>query len=157
MRLRNLILAVIVGCGLVWGGYVQYQDPRVRELFGTQRQPEAPPSPRPARISQPTPPRKKQKKVQKTPPTKPAPVRVEEPGPQSIATNRQLASTILGILAARQLASGISLTVTDDVLAVIGQVGDEKKKREILEVLDNARGHRRLDSTRLTVSPCPPC
>ncbi len=46
--------------------------------------------------------------------------------------------------------------MTDDVLGVIGQVGDEDKKREILEVLDNARGHRRLDSTHLTVSPSPP-
>ena len=125
------------------------------------------------------------------PPTKPQPVRAQKPGPQSIAANRQLASTILGILAARQLASGISLTVTDDVLAVIaanrqlastilgilaarqlasgisltvtddvlaviGQVGDKEKKRRLLEVLDNARGHRRLDSTLLTVSSAPP-
>ena len=155
MRLstRNLILGVIVGCGLVWGGYVQYQDPRVRELFGT-----SPPLPRPLRISQPTgaPPAGKQKKVRKMPPTKPQPVRAQKPGPQSIAANRQLASTILGILAARQLASGISLTVTDDALAVIGQVGDKEKKRRLLEVLDNARGHRRLDSTLLTVSSAPP-
>ena len=44
----------------------------------------------------------------------------------------------------------------DDVLAVIGQVGDKEKKRRLLEVLDNARGHRRLDSTLLTVSSAPP-
>ena len=66
--------------------------------------------------------------------------------------NRQLAFTVLGILAARQLASGISLSVTDDKLAVIGKAANEDKKREILNVLENARGHRRLDATLLTVS-----
>ena len=142
VRLKHLMLGVIVLGGLVWAGYAQYQDPRVQELFGAKRQPRVQPSPRPVRISQPAP----------TPTAKPEAVRAEKPDPQSAAANRQLASTILGILAARQLAAGISLTVTDDILAVIGQVVDEEKKRGILNVLENARGHRRLDATLLTVS-----
>ncbi len=87
------------------------------------------------------------------PPTKPQPVRAQKPGPQSIAANRQLASTILGILAARQLASGISLTVTDDVLAVIGQVGDKewviKKRNE-----DFSRYWTTLEATDAWIPPC---
>lgn len=154
MRLKHVILGVIVLSGLGWAGYVQYQDPRVRELFGGKRQPEALASPQPARISPPaTPPsRKKQKKVSQTPPAKPEAARAKKPDPQSAEMNRQLAFTVLGILAARQLASGISLSVTDDKLAVIGKAANEDKKREILNVLENARGHRRLDATLLTVS-----
>ena len=152
--MKHLTLGVVVLGGLVWAGYIQYQDPRIQELFGGKHQPEVLPSPRPARISQPAPApsQRKQKKPSQTPAAKPEEVRAEKPDPQSIAAHRQLASTVLRILAARQLASGISLTVTDDMLAVIGQAADEEKKREILDILENARGHRRLDATLLTVS-----
>ncbi len=70
--------------------------------------------------------------------------------------NKELASTLLGILRARRLASGISLRVSDEVLGVVGRVDGEKTRQDILDVLEKGRGPRRLDSSLLTVSSSPP-
>jgi hypothetical protein len=150
--IKLLVGAAIVG-GLAWAGYIQYQDPRVQELLGRGHtgQPRPAPTPPPGRSAPPRPARR-EPPVRKKEPPRAEPVRVPTPSPESAEANRQLGSTILGILAARKLASGISLTVTDEVVAVVGKVDQEEQKRGILDVLEKARGARRLDSSGLTVS-----
>jgi len=70
--------------------------------------------------------------------------------------NDIFSSTILGILAARGLASGISLSVTDDAIEARGRVDDVETRRKILNVLEKARGHRSLDSSWLVVTGSQP-
>jgi hypothetical protein len=81
----------------------------------------------------------------------------ERPNQEAPAlANDTFLSTILSILSFRGLASGISLSVTDDVVEVRGKVDDVKKQREILNILEKARGHRNLDSSQLVVTGSQP-
>ncbi len=147
-RLRWL-LGLLVVVGLVWGGYRQYQDPRVRGLFGPAPKRKAPAPERPVQDSggEPGLPR------QAEPPreSKRRPVRAAPP-----LSNSTLPSTILGILAAKGLAYGISLSVTNDTIEIRGRVDDGEKRREILNVLEKSRGHRSLDSSWLVVAGSQP-
>ncbi len=70
--------------------------------------------------------------------------------------SQTLSSTILGILAARGLVSGVSLSVDEDHIEVRGIVTDAEKRREIMDVLNKARGHRSLDASLLFVAGSTP-
>ncbi len=78
----------------------------------------------------------------------------EKTGPmasQPAVPNEEVSRVLFGILRARNLASGISLSVSNDTLGVIGAVDSMDKKRQIIEILEKGRGIRRLDASLLEV------
>lgn len=58
--------------------------------------------------------------------------------------NEEVSRTVLQILAARKLADGISLSVTDREIILYGQVRSESDLSKIVEILERARESRRI-------------
>ncbi len=150
MRWLHWLLGLLIVGGLVWFGYRQYQDPRVRGLFGPTPKRRPPAAALPARDSSEDSTFSSHRRNAKQ---ERVPQGSKRQPPQEVPplANDTFSSTILGILAARGLASGISLSVTDDTIEARGKVDDVEKRREILNVLEKARGHRSLDSSWLVV------
>jgi hypothetical protein len=67
--------------------------------------------------------------------------------------NAELGRTLMQILKARKLAAGISISVSNEVITVFGEVQSEEEKTALLEILDKAREARRVDSSQLKVNP----
>jgi hypothetical protein len=70
---------------------------------------------------------------------------------QNQVENQQLARILLQIMAARGLASGISLTVTDNTIEVNGETTSLENRRAILEILENGRASRQIIADHFTV------
>lgn len=175
---RWIVWLLLIVC-LAAGGYFVYREPRVQELFrpipapgeGPRRTVPAKLSPeietepdtsaRPAgesggpegEASPETVPKApaEQEPAPASPDQSPwnsmTPDHVSQPGPP----NRETARVLLGILKAQGLAYGISLTVSDEVLGVQGEVSSEEDKTRIIEILEKGRGHRRLETSQLKI------
>jgi hypothetical protein len=66
-------------------------------------------------------------------------------------SNEETGRVLLQILAARKLAAGINLTVSDQTLTVVGTVPTAEARRQILDVLNRGRGPRKIISDELIV------
>jgi hypothetical protein len=165
LRLTIIILVILVF--LAWGAYRLYQNPRVQELFH---------DPEPKSLSNPILPgetervREKPAAVRKaegvragiagavpapkrlTAAAPPAEEQTEEPSAaQNRVANDVVSRVLLQILAAKKVADGISLVVTDNSVVVAGTVGSDEKRKQILEIIEKGRETRRIDAINLVV------
>ena len=172
-RIRTLLIAVGVLTLLAWGSFRLYQDPRVQELFrksdrsafpsGSGRAAGKSPAPteititpkrpakstsRPSAASSPES-LQESKKVTEVPAPTEAPA--EPPAVLNTVENQVVSRVVLQILAARNLASGIVLSTSDQVIIVEGTVDSIEKRNQILDVIEKAREARRIDAERLVV------
>ena len=161
----RLLAKVVVLSLLLVGGYTAYQHPKVKELFKPSKKqdnplgfledlPELTPKPAPVRRSQ-----RQPRSVQQVPLEQ---TNLEEQGQsegeteaveyQNQVPNEELRRVLMQILAAKKLASGVSLVVTDRRIEVLGRVQDAESRRTILETVDKGREARVLDGSKLVVS-----
>ena len=162
-RLERLGVVTVLG-GIVVGGYFLFQSPQLRELLSSRGQrPAASPRPvavrpsplrssSPSRDSPPTSRPEKPPQEVAQPPEEPSQQR-EEPQPtvQNQIPNRQLASTLLQIMAARGLAYGVSLSVTDERIEINGETDSEESRAAILEIIEKGRESRKIVIQQFTV------
>jgi hypothetical protein len=83
-----------------------------------------------------------------------APIRPEDdPAPEVVnqVANDEVARVLMRILAARGLADGISIAVTDREVAIHGAVSTSEQRDQILEVVEGGREARRIGAENLTV------
>jgi hypothetical protein len=153
---RALILLSFTIILLVLGAHV-YRDPRVQEIFraapraGSARKPIARPA---AQVSPEQPSRAKSL------PAAPAVANKHVP-PQELKVdsaranrtpNETVSRVLLQILAAKGLARGIALEVSDESIKIFGEVDSDDKRQTIVTLVEKGRESRRLDATGLTVS-----
>ncbi len=155
---RFLILFVIlsaVGCG----GYLFFQQPEVRALFQPARPAEDPldflrdlPKISPKAAAP-----KPSSNQRRTPAQAPAPsVEAREPEPSAVTPrnqvpNEDVSRALLGILAARKLGHGLSISVTDETITLYGEVDSAEQLEQIRQILNKAREYRRIDTSHLSV------
>jgi hypothetical protein len=158
MRYVWAIVAVLI---LGVAGYYVYNLPEVNVLFQSEKGPEKPldflenlPEPK---IPEP-PPRKPRKAPKPNPEpavaasaSQETPPEASEPVGQNQVPNGVVARTLMQILAAKKLASGLSLSVTDTEIAIHGTVDSREKRREILDVIEKGREYRKINTDDLTV------
>lgn len=65
--------------------------------------------------------------------------------------NDTVSRVLLQILAAKGLARGIALEVSDESIRIFGEVDSDDKRRKIIGLIEKGRESRRLDTTRLTI------
>lgn len=157
MRRVGWFLALIVAGAVLfrWSGC--WEDPRVRSLFGSDRSDRTERPLRfledlPAPVQPPEQPIGRQRSAPSRE-TRPSPVRQRPetaPGTNQVP-NAVVARTLLQILRAKGLASGISLAVTDGEVQVYGTVPSEERLREILAVLEQGRETRRINTDGVTI------
>lgn len=70
---------------------------------------------------------------------------VEETVPSNQVSNGEVSRILLQILAARKLADGISLSVTDREIIVYGNVTSEEDLDRIVDILDRGRESRTIN------------
>ncbi len=142
---------------LATGGYYLYQSEAVSDLLG-------PPAEKPEDplsfltegdpVISPKEPEKPSRSRRRRPSAaRPTAAPVESPavsGPPAVP-NADVSSALLGILRARGLAYGISLSVTDDKVEVVGEVDSQDARQRILDVIEKGRGRRTLVADQLTV------
>ena len=147
----GVALAVVLGAS----AYFLSDNPKIRALFesGPPREnplgyldrlpePKVPPPP-----------------VERKAPRKPAePVADPEPPDepeaiQNMVPNRDVGRILMQILAAKKLADGIALSVTDEAVVIYGEVSSAAKRDEIVAVVEKGRERRKLDSSHVTVAP----
>jgi hypothetical protein len=161
MRLAGWLAGLAVVAGV--GGYLIWQDPRVKSLLGPSVSREDPlkflrdvqvPEPPPRRAEPARPVRKPEPgrngtgldDAQQSDP-------VSGPAALNQVPNPEVARVLIQILKARNLTSGISLSVTDTEIAVFGRVPDEAHLNEIREILEKGREARRVNLSQVQVEP----
>ena len=152
---RIATVGVVLGGLLAASIYFLSDHPRVRSLFES-----GPPREDPLgyldRLPEP--------KVRPTPAPRKAPRKpvepVAPPEPQAepevienIVPNRELGRVLMQILAAKKLADGIALSVTDEAVEVYGEVSSTAQKDAIAEIIEKGRESRKLDLSHLTIVP----
>ncbi len=147
MRLATAAFLLLLGAVI----FLALQDPRVAELFSSAEQTEEDPL---AFLNEPVERRNKQTKQTKpaaggTPEARTAPSPPQNLAPQ--VPNSTVVQVLTGVLRAKQLYDGISLSVSDRAVTVSGQVDSPDKKKAILEIIEKGRGRRQVDSSRLQV------
>jgi hypothetical protein len=173
---RPILSLLLISCVLTIGAVRLYRDPRVRGLFKPTplrdmpaRVPEK--AARPAAVSSTERVRPKEPKREARAPssaransdtklnTRERSEKTENeaaaPIPKNRTPNATLSRVLMQILAARQLAGGVSIAATDDRVLVAGAVGSEEKRRKILEIVEKARENREIDATNLLVHQVP--
>lgn len=155
MRFFFLILLVAL---LLAGGYYLYEQPRVKQLFSESKKVKdplafleelpklSPQKPKPAEKKTPRP---------ATLPAPDVPREPEEAEPvpevENQVPNDQVARTLLQILAAKGLAGGISLSVSDERVEIYGEVPSEEAKAALLRIVDAGRESRKISTDHLVV------
>ena len=76
-----------------------------------------------------------------------------EPDPEyhNQVPNEQLRKVLMQIFAAKKLAEGVSLSVTDDEVSLAGEVASAEERKQILDIVDKGREARRIDGQYLKV------
>jgi hypothetical protein len=154
---RTLILLSCTIILLVAAAHV-YRDPRVQELFrsvpraGTAKKPVVPqavpkPSKAPARSATSAAPASTE---ENSPPARGNSIPTSQP---SQTPNETVSRVLMQVLAAKGLVRGISLEVSDNSIAVFGEVDSDDKRQRIISVVEKGREGRRLDASRLIVQP----
>jgi hypothetical protein len=146
-----VILALIIIAALLF-----YRSPEVRELVAPRKQPRENPL---EFLEKEPPPRRPAEQAPSE--TRPVPERTpgKQPSQQPAAPSEEvdqlssdeLSRVLLQILAARQLACGVSIMVDAETIEVNGEVDSEEKRRQILHILDSGRGTRTVAAEGLTV------
>ena len=75
------------------------------------------------------------------------------PSQPSQTPNETVSRVLMQVLAAKGLVRGISLEVSDNSIAVFGEVDSDDKRQRIISVVEKGREGRRLDASRLIVQP----
>jgi hypothetical protein len=134
--------------------YFLSQDPKVRSLFES-----APARENPLEFLENLPePKVPPPVVERKKPQKPAPPEVDpEPSNepevvQNMVPNRDVARVLMQILAAKKLADGISISVSDEAVVIHGEVSSSAKLDEIVAVVEKGRESRKIDTTHLSVA-----
>lgn len=144
------ILAVI----LLVGGYAFYRSPQGQEIFTRPDRDENPleflenlPE------IEPIEPRPESQRPRRGPTAGQQPQDDAEPAApyRNRVPNPEVASTVMQILAARGLASGVSISVSDTHVEVSGTVPSRTARKQILDVLEKAREARQIDAAALVV------
>jgi hypothetical protein len=161
----RLLAKLVVLSLLLAGGYKAYQHPKVKQLFNSPEKKENPLAfleDLPELTPKPLPPKRTPRSPRPVPqvPREQETVEVRDGAVedtevieyQNQVPNEELRRVLMQILAARKLASGISLIVTDRRVEVVGEVQDAESRRKILETVDKGREARRLDGTKLVVA-----
>jgi len=65
--------------------------------------------------------------------------------------NETVSRVLLQILAAKGLARGIALEVSDESIRIFGEVDSDDKRQKIIGLIEKGRESRQLDTTRLTI------
>ena len=147
---RTLILLSCTIILLVAAAHV-YRDLRVQELFrsvpraGTAKKPVVPQAPaRSATSAAPA------STEENSPPARGNSIPTSQP---SQTPNETVSRVLMQVLAAKGLVRGISLEVSDNSIAVFGEVDSDDKRQRIISVVEKGREGRRLDASRLIVQP----
>jgi hypothetical protein len=154
---RILILLSCTIILLVAAAHV-YRDPRVRELFrsvpgaGTAKKwvvPQVLPKPSEAQA------RSAASAARASPEEHAPPARGNGiPRSQPNRTpNETVSRVLMQVLAAKGLARGISLEVSDGSIAIFGEVDSDDKRERIISLVEKGREGRHLDAGRLIVQP----
>ncbi len=155
---RTLVLLSCTIILLVAAAHV-YRDPRVQELFrslpagtGTAKKRVLPPAlPKPSEAPARSATSAAATSLKESPP--PARHRgTARPHPNQ-TPNETVSRVLFQILAAKGLARGISLEVSDGSIAIYGEVASEDMRQQIVGVIEKGREGRRLDVSGLGVRP----
>lgn len=150
---RGPVLAILAAI-LVVGGYAFYRSPQGQEIFTRPDREESPleflerlPDIEPIE-TKPQPLRNRQDAV----PDRQSQRAAEPAAPyRNRVPNSEVASTVMQILAARGLASGVSVSASDTRVEVSGTVKSRADREQILDILEKAREARRIDAAALVV------
>jgi len=164
MRLLVKLILIVVGLG---AGYHVFQRSEIQELFKESTRdgdplafledlPEIKPKPRSERPAVRRKPRASLAQAEAAPgPDVAVEIEQSDTAPEYLnqVPNDQLRTVLMQILAAKKLAQGVSLSVSDSVISVTGEVDSAEKRQQILDIVDRGREARRLDRQFLAVSP----
>ncbi len=153
--MRRALILLSVSIILLVAAANVYRDPRVQDLFRSapragSRRPIAPTATpaapeqaaRTGRAPVPAPSEKKRG---------PSLERGVEPSPVNQVPNETVSRILMQVLAAKGLARGISLEVSDQSIEVFGEVDSNEKRDAIISLIEKGRESRQLDATGLTV------
>ena len=133
--------------------YFLSQDPKVRSLFES-----APARENPLEFLENLPePKVPPPVVERKKPQKPATPELDPEPPddpevvQNVVPNRDGARVLMQILAAKKLADGISISVSDEAVMIHGEVSSSAKLDEILTVVEKGRESRKIDSSHVSI------
>jgi hypothetical protein len=73
------------------------------------------------------------------------------PAGRNQVDNRTVERVLLQILAAKNLAAGVTIGVTDEFVRVAGTVGSEESRRQNLDIIERGREARQIDAKDLMV------
>ncbi len=154
--MRRIVLLLCSTIVLLAGAAHLYRDPRVRELFRSApkvgRDPKSiSTAPSMVKPSQPTASRSKGTHRQTSIPQPREPVLEPEDTFRNLTPNETVGRVLLQVLAAKDLASGVSLEVSDRAIRVFGEVESTEKRQAILAIIDKAREMRQVDANGLIV------
>ena len=134
--------------------YFLSQEPKVRSLFESAPARENPldflenlPEPKVP------PPVVERKKPQRAATPEVEPEQPDEPEVvQNVVPNREVGRVLMQILAAKKLADGISISVSDEAVVIHGEVSSAAELEEIVAVVEKGRESRKIDTTLLSVA-----
>lgn len=141
-------------------GFYVYHLPEVNVLFQSETRPARPldflenlPEPE---VRKPTPrPRAERRSAPQpqSPPSAPEAPSVDniQPAGENQVPNGEVGRILMQILAAKKLASGLSMSVTDTEIALHGTVESRDTLKRILEVVEKGREYRAINLDNLTV------
>jgi hypothetical protein len=136
-----------------------YRDPRVQDLFrSVPRTPGAGSAQKQASRPAPHASHAKPTRAESLPAAPTVPNRHVQPQELEVESarddrvpNETVSRVLLQVLAAKGLARGVALEVSDESIKVFGEVDSEDKRETILTLIEKGRGSRRLDAAGLTV------
>jgi hypothetical protein len=155
----RLPLGIVVGLFLAGLAYVAYQRPEIRVLFEPSTTPENPleflerlpevrapeASPPDADATRPAGDRSGAEAASPPEPDRPIPEAVNQ------IPNEEVSRVLMQILAARNLARSISISVTDREVAISGEVNSPEERVQILDIVERGREARRINSENLVL------
>lgn len=152
--MAKIAIAGVVLVGLLAAAiYFLSQDPKVRSLFESAPPRENPldflenlPEPKvpPPVVVREKPRKKPTREAEPEPPSEPEVV-------QNVVPNRDVARVLMQILAAKKLADGISISVSDEAVVIHGEVSSAAKLDEIVAIVEKGRESRKIDSTHVSI------
>lgn len=160
--MRFFVKLVLLAAVFV-GAYYLYQRPEIRELFEKSEPkedplafltdlPEIKPKPIPDRSRNRRPLRNLEAETASQAEIE---TEVDEaeavPEYQNQVPNEQLRKVFMQILAAKKLTDGVSLSVNDDHISIVGSVASSAQRDQILDVIEKGREARRIDARHLEV------
>jgi hypothetical protein len=159
----RLIGSLAIGTLILAGGYFLSQRPEIRELFRESKSQGDPlafleklPELTPKQEARKPPGRQRKRSASSRNTAAPvADLTTEEiessPEDYNQVPNEEVRKVLMQILAAKKLSRGISLSVTDRLVTVTGEVSTSGKRKQILDIIERGREARSIDATRLAI------